>query len=223
MGLSIGSFEGRYNPLANQNNESISSKIAAELIFLSAKKRKVFVVEDSGNPVETYHYGNESARLIKRLCDACVGEEGSNIRYYAERSDYNRFNWWKTILDKFPISLLEISVDHLANDGQVSHPEWYFFPKNVVEHYKLNPENDEDREIACIQWVQDQVIETLNPALSPDFKVVFLEDHFRLVPLNQEVTLDDHTTYNRAKEVVLKAIGPLQNLYQKMSAKINEK
>jgi len=222
MSNPINSFVSRYNPTEYKNNDSLSSQIKAKLSLLAANNGKNSFIENQGNPIEIYHYGNESARLIKRLQDACVGEDGGKIGYFAEYSDYNRFNWWQTVLEKLPVSFLAIPVDDLAVDAQNSDPQLYFSPKKIIQQYHLNPDHDTDKEIACIQWVQDQVINTLNPLLAPDFKVIFLEDHFRLIPLTSEATLSDHLFYDKAKDAVLNALEPLQKSYQVMSTKLLE-
>ena len=202
---------------------TLSDQIASRLSELARISGLRSAVENFGSQIETYRYGNESARLIKRLVDSSVGEDGGKIIYFAEKSDFTRFDWWKTVLDKLPVTFLEFPVEHVILDGTLEHPEFYFSPKVVTEHYNLNPSHNQDRDIACLQWVQDLVIDTLNPLLNPDFKVLFYEDHFRLIPLAQRVTLEDSATCEKVKEKIIKAAEILQQAYQKMAVGLRNK
>lgn len=209
------------SPLEHQ---TLSDQILNNLVRLSAKEKdekKVFV-ENKNTPIETYHYGNESAKIIKRLHDATVGEEGGEVRYYVEWVDYRHFQWWKNALEKLPIYFLNIPVDYFASEAGFPHPELLFSPEKVTEHYLWNPQNA-DRRIACKQWVEDQVVKILNPSLSPDYRVQFLEGYFRLIPLTPEAIeshLIDNGAYNKAKSVIGNAIKPLQETYERMNKKL---
>jgi len=168
--------------------------------------------------------------LWKRLCqadktfkDACVAEDGGEVRYFAEYSDYKNFDWWKTALENLPISFLEIPVSDLVKDEEKVDGSLFFSPQVIVKHYGLNPNNDPDTEIAALQWVQDKVINTLNPLLAPNFKVVFHEVRFRLIPETREASLTDQEQYNKIKSVILSALPTLQRDYNRMSLTQNSK
>lgn len=204
-------------------NGTLSNRILNNLKQLAAKNGKKIFVEGVDSPIETYHYDDESVRIVKRLHDATVGEDGGEIRYYAEWVDYRRFDWWKAALEKLPIYFLDIPVDHFAIEGGFSNSEAIFSPQKVTESYHLNPQQDEDRQIACIQWVQDQVVKILDPKLAPDYRVRFLEGRFRLEPRTPEAIesrLINNASYEKAKAAVLDAIGPLKEAYERMSKKL---
>ncbi|MFI0434746.1 MAG: hypothetical protein ACH350_03325 [Parachlamydiaceae bacterium] len=205
---------------------SLSDQIRDKLSLLAAKSGKIFFIENQGSPIEIYHYGSQSARLIRRLHQACVGERGGVVRYYAESIERDRFEWWRQVLEGLPIFYLDLPIDDIAREMQVVNPEHYFSPQEVIRHYQFNPNNYQDLEIACQQWIQDNVIEILNPLLEPDFKVCFLEDRFRLIPLNYSLIYDDRShfiqsdLFSKCKKAISDAIVSLSINYDKMSQQL---
>lgn len=226
MNLNIPSLQVNSNQKMIRDDDSLSDQIKENLSARAAQSGKKFFVENQGHPIEIYHYGSQSARLIRRLHHACVGERGGVVRYYAESIDSNRFEWWQQALEGLPISYLDLPIDAIANEMQVVNPEYYFSPKEVIKHYQFNLNNDPYLEISCQQWIQDKVIEALNPLLVPDFKVIFSEDRFRLIPLNSSTTYDDGSRsirtelLDKCKKAISDAIASLQVDYEKMGKQL---
>lgn len=214
----------RINPHFNNLVEKTTSeKIEDRLKELSVNLGKPFSIENRGSPVEIYHFGIESASLIKQLVNGTVGEEGGEMHFFAESSEVYKYEWWKIAIDKLPIKLLEISIDQLIAEYYPIDSRIYLVPKEVVKYYKLNPKGSSEEEIACIQWVKDKIFNMLSPLLAPQgFKMVYIENRLRLKPLNTQSSLqNDRKLYDKASLVIYNTLEQLQKIYQAMSIKRN--
>lgn len=221
MNLNIGKL-GLSNSYDSPVEElsTISNQIRSKLLMLSNGKK--VSVDGAGTPIEIYRFGNESAKIFKRLHNGTVGEQGGEMRYYAEWADFREFDWWREALKKLPIYFLEVPVCYFAHTAGYSHPELVFSPERVIEHYHLNPKGDEERQIAYVQWVRDKVSIALNPLLAPDYKVIFVEGRIRLLPLTPDAIksrVENNETYHKAEKDILNVIDSLKADYERMSKK----
>lgn len=217
---SINGIAEKYMNNGNDSDQTIASEIKANLQQIASQKDKKTYVENEKDPVSTYHLGNESATIYKRLTDGTVGESNGTMTYYAEYSDLKRLSWWKTALDGLSISFLETPIEDFVKTSHISNLELIFSPEAVISHYHLNPTSNEDIQIAAKQWVQDQIIKVLTPLVGRDFKVKFYEKHFRLIPLTpsaKESREIDNETYEKAKKAIESSVDLLKEIYKKMS------
>lgn len=213
----------RINSLDNDEDiqwlETLSGKIFTRLESIAKKEKESLSVENKGKALELFHVGNQTAHLSKRLSDSTVGEDGGTIQTFAECWEYKRLHWWREALDleDKPVVFLDTPIMKLAEDANVSDAGAYFDPAIVVQKYNLNPTNDRDLEIAMQHWIKEQIKETLNPLLKPNYEVKEYENALRLCPMTDEAKqsrIIDNSAYEIAKKQLHLALNKLQSCFK---------
>lgn len=199
--------------------KSLSGRIFSNLEAIATRMNKMAAVSNQGSLHEVFSLDKDSASLTKRLADATVGEDGGRIETYAECWEYKHFPWWKEALHvegKLAVILLDTPIVKLAVDAQVIDPEGHFDPEKVVAKYRLNPSGDLEHEQVVQQWVKDQIKETANPLLQPEYQIEEYERQLRLRAQTEPAKAsrqENNAVYERAKAQVVKAAAELETRY----------
>lgn len=206
-------------------NKTISGRIFASLESLQKEFHAQAKVEKKGGPHEIFWMGNEKANLYKVMRGGGVAEDGGTIHTYVESWEYKEFKWWAKALESAHVTVdfLGTPVAKLAEDARIADFEHLFVPAAVIQKYHLNPTGDESERKVMEEWVYQQIKQSINPLVKPDYEVIFYEHNLRLQPLTTEALqslVSNNATYQKAQKAIGLGLAALRKRFELKEASL---